>query len=107
MNWAYCVMTVPMRRRTTLPGTLASLREAGFPRPHLFVDGDCDGKSWRDELGLDVTCRYPAVRIHGNWWLSIMEMFVLSRLRWQAGRRNDIEIDGLEPCLPLLGLTAG
>lgn len=29
----------------------------------------------------------------------------LSRAQWAAGRRDDIEIIGLEPCLPLLGLA--
>lgn len=76
-SWAYCVTTVPKRRRTTLPRTLQSLADAGFSRPHLFVDGEHDSKSWYDEFGLDVTARYPAVRIFGNWALALAEMYVL------------------------------
>lgn len=33
--------------------------------------------------------------------------FVMTRDRWEQIRRDDIEVDGLEPCLPLLGLGAG
>jgi RimJ/RimL family protein N-acetyltransferase len=32
--------------------------------------------------------------------------FVLSRSDWEAGRRDDIDLGGLEPCLPLFGLGA-
>ena len=32
--------------------------------------------------------------------------FVLPRHRWERRRRDDIAIDGLEPCLPLFGLRA-
>ncbi len=31
--------------------------------------------------------------------------FVLSRQRWALGRRDDIAVDGLEPCLELLGAS--
>jgi RimJ/RimL family protein N-acetyltransferase len=33
-----------------------------------------------------------------------MEYFLLTRERWQERRRDDITIEGLEPCLPLFGL---
>jgi hypothetical protein len=33
-----------------------------------------------------------------------MRRFVLTRDRWETGRRDDIEIVGLDACLPLLGL---
>jgi RimJ/RimL family protein N-acetyltransferase len=32
-----------------------------------------------------------------------MQYFVLSRERWATHRRDDITIDGLDPCLPLFG----
>ena len=32
--------------------------------------------------------------------------FVLRRERWESQRRDDIEIEGLEPCLDLFGATA-
>ena len=32
------------------------------------------------------------------------EVFVMTRGRWETIRRDDITIEGLEPCLPLLGL---
>jgi RimJ/RimL family protein N-acetyltransferase len=31
--------------------------------------------------------------------------FVLTRERWEERRRDDIEVHGLEPCLPILGLA--
>jgi RimJ/RimL family protein N-acetyltransferase len=34
-----------------------------------------------------------------------MEHFAMTRERWLERRRDDITISGLEPCLPLLGLT--
>jgi RimJ/RimL family protein N-acetyltransferase len=34
----------------------------------------------------------------------VMTMHRLTRERWQRGARSDIEIHGLEPCLPMLGL---
>jgi RimJ/RimL family protein N-acetyltransferase len=34
-----------------------------------------------------------------------MLMFAMSRQIWEARRRHDIVIEGLEPCLPLLGLA--
>jgi RimJ/RimL family protein N-acetyltransferase len=32
--------------------------------------------------------------------------FRLTRARWEAGARPEVWIEGLEPCLPLLGATA-
>jgi RimJ/RimL family protein N-acetyltransferase len=34
-----------------------------------------------------------------------MRRFLLTRASWQQRRRSDIEIGGLAPCLPLLGLS--
>jgi RimJ/RimL family protein N-acetyltransferase len=34
-----------------------------------------------------------------------MEHFAMTRARWLERRRDDITISGLEPCLPLLGLS--
>ncbi|MGH9138502.1 MAG: GNAT family N-acetyltransferase [Acidimicrobiales bacterium] len=36
-----------------------------------------------------------------------MMQFRLTRAVWERRQRDDIEIDGLEPCLPLLGLGEG
>lgn len=33
-----------------------------------------------------------------------MARFLMTRERWRAHRRDDVTIEGLEPCLPLLGL---
>lgn len=75
MTWTYGVTTVPERRKTLLPHTLASLSEAGFDRPHLFVDGEPDANSWRQEFDLDVTARWPRMQVVGNWVLALWELY--------------------------------
>lgn len=75
-SWRYCVTTVPSRRGKEFDRTLASLRNAGFAEPHLFVDGDDDSKSWVSQYGLPVTCRYPAAKTAANWVLALYEMWM-------------------------------
>ena len=77
ITWAYGVTTVPERRETHLPATLASLRKAGFDNPRLFVDGDKDG-GWYRSQGWEnpLTCRYPRILAAGNWVLSIYELYI-------------------------------
>ena len=36
-----------------------------------------------------------------------MKRFVMERGHWETIRRDDITVEGLEPCLPLLGLDSG
>jgi hypothetical protein len=76
IKWAYGVTTVPQRRRDLLPQTLASLKNAGFAQPRLFVDGDSDPASWEREFALEVTCRKPPLRTFGNWVLALWELLV-------------------------------
>jgi len=78
IKWAYGVTTVPSRRAELLPLTLRSLSAAGFDKPKLFVDGSpsSDAASWESEFGLEVVTRYPAIRCHGNWVLSLYELFI-------------------------------
>lgn len=71
----YGVTTVPQRRKTYLPTTLASLKLSGFDKPRLFVDGDNDWASWHKEFNLEVTCRYPTIRTYGNWMLAMGELY--------------------------------
>ncbi len=76
-KWAYGITTVPSRRESLFPRTLASLKLAGFDKPRLFVDGDVDGSWYRSHgLGLEITCRYPAIRTYGNWILSLIELYI-------------------------------
>lgn len=76
LRWAYGVTTVRDRRKSYLPTTLASLKAAGFDKPRLFVDGDSDTDSWRREFELEVTCRYPYIKTHGNWFLTLHELYI-------------------------------
>lgn len=76
IRWAYGVTTIPGRRRTLLPQTLASLRAAGFDRPRLFVDGEKNPEGWEREFGLEVTTRFPVIRTYGNWILALAELYI-------------------------------
>lgn len=77
LQWAYGVTTVPQRGKDLLPRTLASLAKAGFPQPRLFVDGDSDPLGWERRFpGLEITCRWPALRAYGNWILGLAELFI-------------------------------
>ncbi len=77
-TWSYGVTTVSSRRDSTLPITLASLRDAGFDRPHLFVDGCENSASWHNEFGLNITARQVPIRAYGNWILALAELYILN-----------------------------
>jgi len=74
LTWAYGVTTVPERIDSTLPLTLRSLAAAGFDEPRLFVDGERLAIRYEDMFGLPVSTRWPRIRTHGNWLLSIVEL---------------------------------
>lgn len=94
MSWAYGVTTYkpdvnalttrerqmgrhpPYRRLDLLPKALASLRAGGFHAPMLFVDGESDPTSWREEFRLEVVCRYPRIGAFGNWLLALGELYI-------------------------------
>ncbi len=76
IKWAYGVTTVPERREDLLPRTLNSLKEAGFDAPTLFVDGDKDPESWRDDFKLEAVTRWPRIKTFGNWVLSLAELYI-------------------------------
>ena len=77
-TWAVGVTTVPQRRDGLLPRTLASLQEAGWDRPRLFVDGATNAEAVRyeQEFGLEVTARWPIIRPFGNWSLALAELYI-------------------------------
>lgn len=76
MNWAYAVTTCEARLKTLLPKTLASLADAGFPTPHLFIDGADRAALPPDLRSLPATCRTPAARTFGNWVLGLAELYI-------------------------------
>lgn len=78
LRWVYGVTTVPQRRGSLLPRTLASLKVGGFPAPTLFVDGlhGRDVTSWEREFNLPVVNRYPTIRTYGHWVLTLAEMYI-------------------------------
>ena len=73
MQWAYGITTVPSRICELFPRTLDSLRRAGFDKPRIFVDG---GKNGYDHFGLPVTYRETNLRTHGNFILSLYELYI-------------------------------
>lgn len=77
-KWAYGLMTVPSRRHDLLPRTMASLDKGGFPLPHLFIDGEEDTYSWRNQFGhgLSMTFHNPPLRVYGNWVLGMAELYI-------------------------------
>lgn len=75
-TYAYGITTVPSRRHTTLPRTLRSLSAGGFPSPRLFVDVPPREKADYESINLDITFRYPALGLHGNWILSLYELYL-------------------------------
>lgn len=77
MKWAYGVTTVPDRFPDLLPRTLASLAQAGFDSPRLFVDGTLSiPNEYRDLCQYAASFRYPKVRTFGNWVLSLWELYL-------------------------------
>lgn len=77
LKWAYGVTTVPSRFGELLPKTLASLEKAGFDQPRLFIDG-CKEIPTDLSSKYQVTNRWPTLRTHGNWVLSMYELFIRS-----------------------------
>jgi hypothetical protein len=81
-RWAYGLTTVPQRRATLLPRTLASLREGGFPEPVLFVDGANHklAEDYEREFSLPAVGRFPTIKTFGNWALGLAELTIRNPL---------------------------
>lgn len=82
MKWTYGITTVLERREDLLPKTIESLKQAGFDRPWLFVDG-CTHKQavelYEDYFGSSisgVTVRNPKVKAFGNWMMGLWELYL-------------------------------
>jgi hypothetical protein len=73
VKWSYGITTVPQRLGTTLPKTIASLAAAGFDKPQLFIDGPSSGF---ESFNLPMTSHSPGVRVFGNWYLALLELYV-------------------------------
>lgn len=75
LSWSYGVTTVEDRVHDLLPKTLASLKDAGFDNPRLFVDG-VENTLLYDDFQLEITTHYPRLRTYGNWVLALWELYV-------------------------------
>src|SRR5690349_12356402 len=78
MKWAAALTTVPERRGELLPRTLASLANAGFAAPRIFLDGGNHSmaESYERQFGTLVTARHPKIRTYGNWVLALAETYI-------------------------------
>lgn len=75
LKWTYGVTTVPDRVDGLLPQTLKSLEAAGFDKPRLFID-NCPLALPQVPVYLEKTAHYPAVKVAGNWILSMWELYI-------------------------------
>ena len=80
LSWVCAVTTVPSRRQTHLPKTLAAIENAGFPAPWLFVDGaplQSEAQDYHSGLRIaGATFRSTPARVHGNWFLALHELWI-------------------------------
>lgn len=75
--WSTGVTTILGRKDTTLPRTMASLRAAGFDRPHLFIDNEKNAGGYMSAYpGLRVTCHWPPLGAFGNWIVALWIMYI-------------------------------
>ena len=94
IQWAYGVCTVPSRRNTLLPPTLASLVKGGFDKPRLFIDGRDDYSS----IDLPKTYHIPAIGLTANRFLALGELVA----RFPKATRFALFEDDLLCCCNLL-----
>lgn len=77
--WCYGVTTCSKRLSSgLLERTLKSLEQGGFPRPRLFIDGIPNVALPDFAQQLEVTCRNPPIRVYGNLYLGLSELFIRS-----------------------------
>lgn len=76
MIWSYGITTVRSRRDNVFRTTLASLKEAGFDKPHIFLDGGTEDDY--KEFGLPMTIHSCNIRTAGHWILSLIELYTKS-----------------------------
>lgn len=72
MKWSYGLITTSSR---DIIKPVEQLRKAGFDKPHLFVDSVVAHPNRYFHLGLEVTIRYPPVRVTGNTICALNELF--------------------------------
>ena len=77
MLWSYGVTTVPERiENGLLKQTLTSLRHAGFPNPHLFIDGADPRELPEWVYDCPITVRSRKLRTFGNWVSAAWSLYV-------------------------------
>lgn len=81
LNWEYGITTVPARMDTYLPITIESLKQGGFDKPRLFIDGVLSNSGigltyyQRYQAHLGLTFRYPKLNCWGNFIHSLHELY--------------------------------
>ncbi len=76
IKWTYGITTTPQRIDDLFPRTLNSLKTAGFEKPWIFVDGLEDPQPYHQFDAAGITVRHPNIRTHGNWVLSLYELYI-------------------------------
>lgn len=78
-RWAISVTTVSSRLTNLLPESLKYIRDAGFPSPTIYIDGDTNPTKWKEHFGLPVISRTENIRTAGHWHLTALETFIRNR----------------------------
>lgn len=89
IDWSYGVTTCCQRVGETLNRTLASLADAGFDSPRIFVDGGCQNVALPRVTGRD-----SSIGAFGNWLLAAWELYI----RQPQVRRYAIFQDDIVMC---------
>lgn len=77
VSWSYGITTIASRLSSgLLSRTIASLANAGFPEPRLFIDGLPNSVLPEFAGKLSITCHNPALKIYGNFHLGLSELFI-------------------------------
>lgn len=78
-RWAISVTTVSSRLTNLLPESLKYIRDAGFPSPTIYIDGDTNPTKWKEHFGLPVVSRTENIRTAGHWHLTALETYIRNR----------------------------
>lgn len=80
MKWSYGATTCWERVNTLLPSTIDSLKNAGFDKPVLFMDGDLRARDYeylRNRFPeCEIATRSTTLNITGNWILALHELYI-------------------------------
>lgn len=74
--WEYGITTVEERKGKELDKTIVSLKNGGFDKPRLFVDGTYALTMYKQGYNLDVSVRSTKIKTLGNWLMGMLELYI-------------------------------